>query len=477
MNKSKIKFKSIKGIALITLVITIVLLLILSSISLNAIIGENSLLVKTKDVKQLTEKEELREEIERQVNKDYDLDEINNNLKKISGLTYMNKELSDSNKISYLPALVCLNNYLFIIEDNGNVTYKGEKSNGIEIYSFEDEYVFDGTNYLDTGISLYSEENINKNFEMSFNIVNIANDNVNQNTIVSSMDESGSPWPGHNVKVMVESGKQRVKIESNSNTSSTGDVYAPDNITNIKIIRIDNKLYYSFDGNSCKQINNFTGFTDTFDSPITFGAGFDEKNKLRRFFKGTLSNIKIKILDDDVSIEDYNPPEKPLITAYEHKEPYTFNGSSDYINTGLCMFTKDNIDKDFVVSFKIDSILSGYVNQAVLVNVKLEKNPYPGFVYRLYTSGSTIKFESKAGTGDGASNKQSEVQYVKISRINRKMYLSINDSLEKEVYSFVDFNNYYSVPLTIGAALDGNGNPFRFFKGTLSNILVKVQPD
>ena len=54
------------------------------------------------------------------------------------------------------------------------------------------------------------------------------------------------------------------------------------------------------------------------------------------------------------------------------------------------------------------------------------------------------------------------------------MYLSINNGQKKEVYDFTNFTNYHNVPLTIGAALR-NGTPIRLFKGTLSNIVVKVE--
>ena len=54
------------------------------------------------------------------------------------------------------------------------------------------------------------------------------------------------------------------------------------------------------------------------------------------------------------------------------------------------------------------------------------------------------------------------------------MYVSINDGEQKKVYDYSNFSNYFDVPITIGASLDKNGNPFRFFKGVLSDIVIKV---
>lgn len=344
-----------------------------------------------------------------------------------------------------------------------------------EKYTHAEATVFDGTNYLDSGIYLFSAENIHRNFIISFDMEDVDSSNINHNALMNSMDESGTPWPGCVVKYSVSSNITSVKFESNSKVNSSGDVYVDSSVKNIRIIRIDDQLYYSFDGGKCIKINTYlTNDEKTFDVPVTFGASMDENRTPYRFFKGTLSNMSVKFISDDATIEEFNPPRKPMQVVYTHTEPYVFNGTSDYINTGLKMFTEENIDKDFEVSFDIDSIGSNNVNQAVLLNGKDEgRNTYPGFVYRIYTNG-TIRFDSKGGTGNGASDPTNSVQNVKISRINKKMYLTINDGQEKEVYDFTTFTNYHSVPLTLGAALK-NGTPMRYFEGTLSNIVIKAE--
>ena len=363
------------------------------------------------------------------------------------------------------------------------VTYKGCEvpiyimTTSSAVYSYKGEYNFNGSDYLNTDVCLYSKENINKNFLISFNIVSVARDNVDHNTILSSMDESGTPWPGHNVKIYIKNSAPQITLESNSNISSTGDAIIPSRVTNVRIIRINHKLYYSFDNQQCIQINDYTGFTNTFNTPVTFGAGLDENNSPFRFFKGTLSDITIKFISDEASIEYYNPSAKRMKIVYEHPDLYGFNGETDYIDTGLSMFTRETISKDFEISFKIEYIESGYENQAALVNGKYENQSvnYPGFVYRLYSANSAIKLEAKGGTGSSVSNSQSSVKEVKISRINQKLYLSINEGVAREIYDFTAFSNYFDVPITIGCSLNNGTTPFRFFKGALSDIIVKVE--
>ena len=340
-------------------------------------------------------------------------------------------------------------------------------------YQYKGTCDFNGNNYINTNFYLYSEENIHKNFLISFDIEEKKSGNKDHSTLLSSMNESGSPWPGHNVKT--KGNNAVITLESNSNTNTDADVPIPDTVNNVRIIRINDILYYSFDGTKCIQINDYTGFTDTFDVPVTFGAALNGNNEPFRYFKGKLANMFITLLADNDNIENYNPPEKIYRVAYEHKGTYIFNGTSDCINTGLCMFTAENIDKDFEISFNIDSIESGNVNQATLFNAKKEIDPFPAFVYRIYTD-NTIRFDSKGGSGSGASNKQADVinKNVKISRINKKMYLSIDDGTPKQVYDFTNFNQFHDVPLTIGASLDSNREPWRYFKGTLSDICIKV---
>ena len=235
-------------------------------------------------------------------------------------------------------------------------------------------------------------------------------------------------------------------------------------------------MYYSFNGGELIRLNDYNGFTDTFDIPVYFGASNDGFGNVYRYFKGTLSDLYVAFLSDDVTVDDFNPQIAPLVVKYQHMGPYTFDGENDYIDTGLQLFTQDNFEKDFEISFNIDSIGEGYVNQATIVNMKNERiNTYPGFVYRLYVANKTVKFEAKGGSGNGASNKQADVHSVKIERINKKMYLTINGGTQKQVYDYTNFSNFFDVPLTIGSSLDSTGQPFRYFKGTLSDIVVKVR--
>ena len=66
--KTKLKIKQEKGITLIALVVTIVVLLILAGISLNLVLGQNGVIGKAKDAKNSTEKGQAQDEVNLAIN-------------------------------------------------------------------------------------------------------------------------------------------------------------------------------------------------------------------------------------------------------------------------------------------------------------------------------------------------------------------------------------------------------------------------
>ena len=61
------KTKEIKGITLITLAITIVVLIILAGVSINAVIGDDGIIKKTQNSANLTKEAEVKEAINRTI--------------------------------------------------------------------------------------------------------------------------------------------------------------------------------------------------------------------------------------------------------------------------------------------------------------------------------------------------------------------------------------------------------------------------
>ena len=130
--REKIKLKKEEtGITLIALIITIIVLLILAGVSIATLTGENGLLNKATEAKEKSAEKAAEEKVAIEVLGSYEtdgkinLDLLNNNLKNnIKGLKYNNQEISDSSKITSLPATVVVYGYEVEIAENGTVIEK-----------------------------------------------------------------------------------------------------------------------------------------------------------------------------------------------------------------------------------------------------------------------------------------------------------------------------------------------------------------
>ena len=135
MNK-EINLKGKKGITLIALVITIIVLLILAGVTIATLTGDNSLLQKATNSKGETIKAEGLERLKLAVVASYDnngkvdTQNLAKNLSEIDGLKYINNENQevnvDENTEIKLTAKFKLNGYNYKISDEGKITYKKE---------------------------------------------------------------------------------------------------------------------------------------------------------------------------------------------------------------------------------------------------------------------------------------------------------------------------------------------------------------
>ncbi len=121
----KTKPKTNKGITLIALVITIIVLLILAAVSIATLTGDNGILTKAQTAQKLTKQETAKEKIQVEVlgsldnSGNIDLNELNENLKNVEGIT-------KGYPIEELPAELTVDGYTVKIEKSGKVTVEGE---------------------------------------------------------------------------------------------------------------------------------------------------------------------------------------------------------------------------------------------------------------------------------------------------------------------------------------------------------------
>ena len=123
----KTKFKNAKGITLIALVITIIVLLILAGVTIATLTGDNGILNQAGKAKDKTTEAESIERVQVEVAGSYGIDgtidkeQLNKNLGNIAGLKIGESNFGGENIVKELPATVTLNGYNIGIDANGGV--------------------------------------------------------------------------------------------------------------------------------------------------------------------------------------------------------------------------------------------------------------------------------------------------------------------------------------------------------------------
>ena len=146
---------------------------------------------------------------------------------------------------------------------------------------------FDGTNYINSGIPLFSSDNIHRDFEVRSTISNFVvnpGQDTNRNALICNQNEVGEPFPGFALSYRedkdIEGGKA-IKIQGNCTaTAQVVFLWGKESGT-IVITRTDDKLYY--DDNIF--LVDYADEVTPFNAPLTFGANVDKNGNPRRYSK------------------------------------------------------------------------------------------------------------------------------------------------------------------------------------------------
>lgn len=128
------------------------------------------------------------------------------------------------------------------------------------------------------------------------------------------------------------------------------------------------------------------------------------------------------------------------------------------INTGVYLFTAENINRDF--EFIAENINgNGDINNTIIC-AKHDGKAY-GFLVRIYNS-TSASYNGTIFVTSGAS--------IVIKRINGVITLSGTNIANPDV-KFT--NGIFDWPLVLGCAIDDKGDYFRYKTGTIGHVLVK----
>ena len=183
--------------------------------------------------------------------------------------------------------------------------------------------------------------------------------------------------------------------------------------------------------------------------------------------------------------------------------------TGDYDDSGIVLYNKDNIDRDFEINFDLVEYGKSSFEQPTVMNGKYEKKSlnYPGFVVR-FNPGNSVGWNKMQITSRwGTSSKEEYINHsdlwlepaeadkplhVKITRRNGVVKATYSTEYEGTsipaggvTITLFDQNGSNgpdlpdNVPTTVtfGATVNEQGVPMRFFKGKLSNIEVIMTSD
>ena len=136
------ELKRNKGITLIALVITIIVLLILAGVTIATLTGENGILTKATEASKKTGQASAEEQVHLEVTASIGTDgkintgDLNDNLGNIEGLTHEGETI-ENNPIENLPATVVVDGNNVIIREDGSVVVSEWTQTGYEITNGE----------------------------------------------------------------------------------------------------------------------------------------------------------------------------------------------------------------------------------------------------------------------------------------------------------------------------------------------------
>ena len=151
--------------------------------------------------------------------------------------------------------------------------------------------------YIDTGVSLYSSENYQNDYEIGFTIETYdPSIQVKQATFVNTKVENQSiNYPG----LVFRRENETNKLEITQTISGTKITQSIDytNVTSVKIARIDGIVYYAYNNGELQELQDMTELNQPFNITTWFGAApaNAQGTSAQRYLNGTLSNMYIKL--------------------------------------------------------------------------------------------------------------------------------------------------------------------------------------
>ena len=390
--------KEIKGITLVTLAITIVILLILAGVSTSIIIGNNSLIDRAKSTQKVQTIAGIKEALElEKVDIQVESKTINleNYLEQIS-TGKKNYDLSSKETIDDKNAYIIVNDqYKFLLKDKENgdveITYEGVAVSGdLTLSSYEGTYT-----YPNSGTFTVTNNVSGGELSVESNAPNIATASIKENTITVVpgtiagkanivVKSSANGEYAENKVIYVATVENGTISLSVTPYEGTYDGQAHNAITQVDVNPSDAKLEYSLDGNTYSE--TMPTITNTSEFTVTVKA-----SKAGYKTQSTTETVKVNKAEGKLMLSATSG-------TSEYSKDLTFTVSG---NTGTLSVVSSNTNiATASISGNTVTVKSGTISGTATITVKSAANTNYNEKTATYTA--TVKnlaFTEEPGVG------------------------------------------------------------------------------
>ena len=454
----KQKLKQSKGITLISLVVTIIILVILAGVTISLILGNDGIVEKTKEAKKVTSVATAQENLELLKSKilldkfEITLDDYLKELEKVKE----EYQVDDIEKIDDKTAEIIVDGkYKFTITDEGNgnlkTDYKGE-AGGIELSATSGTYVYPATGTFE----------VVKNISGGELSVKSENENIAKASISGTTVTVEPQYIAGTVKIIVTSSANGEYSQGkviytatveNGTISLDADAYTGnydgsdhDAVSNVKVTPTDATVEYSIDGGAFSSTIPKVNGANTYSVSIRASKeGYATKTLTKTITIGKNTETGSLVLSATSGTITYPTAGTFTVTKNTSGGTLSVTSSDTSVATATISGTTVTITPRAISANGKQTIIT--VTSAATSNYEEQTKTYTATVNM-----GTITLDATAYTGNYDGSDHNTVSNVKVTPTDATVEYSLNGGTFSTSIPKVNGANTYSVSIRASKA-------------------------
>ena len=329
------------------------------------------------------------------------------------------------------------------------------------LYRLAEETVFNGSStFIDTGVQLCDSD---KDFAVAFSVTPSRN-NTNGMALLHCMNETDG-YPG----VAFDTAMNKYRLSTVSPKITDIPATTSSLMKGVLMHKAGSGVYTLKISNGCFIYDYSAPSDGTHSQNLLIGCYQTVSGTKGRFWAGTVHECTVwnRLLTDEEIAEFVALPTDPEpVKLYELAEPVTFNGTSDYVDTGVQLFDEY---KNFTVYIRFKGAEGvAQTHTAAVLDAAWEGTGYPGFYVRYLTGGNKYSVSGTTNASNLTDNDTAEGRIV-IRRSKDSDTVSVdyfkNNTQNSATVKINDA--VFAENVLLGARQEYNGTLSKFWAGTV----------